>query len=89
MQSNYLVYILECNDKSFYIGKTVDILKRIKAHNGIIAGGAKYTRGRRPVFLVYYEKYKSAGEALAREYELKQLTRVQKVALIANGVRIE
>jgi putative endonuclease len=82
MKTHYFVYILECSDKSFYIGKTTNLLTRIKAHNGIISGGAKYTKGRRPVFLVYYEKMDSLSEALKREYLLKQLTRSQKIALM-------
>lgn len=86
--SNYFVYILNCVDHTYYIGKTTDLVKRLKAHNGVIYGGAKYTRGRRPVFLVYYEECTSASEALKREFALKQLTRVQKVALIATGVKI-
>lgn len=80
--SNFYVYILECNDNTFYIGKTVDLVKRLKSHNGIISGGAKYTSGRRPVFLVYYEKLTTTTKALQREYHLKQLTRSEKIELI-------
>jgi putative endonuclease len=79
---NYYVYILECSDNTFYIGKTKDLTKRLKSHNGIESGGAKYTAGRRPVYLVYFEQYKTITEALKREYELKQLTRREKKALI-------
>jgi putative endonuclease len=82
------VYILECGDKTFYIGKTTDLTKRLKAHNGIISGGAKYTRGKRPVFLIYYEELANATEASKREYQLKQLSRAQKVALIDAGSTI-
>ena len=83
----YYVYILLCSDKSFYIGKTVDLIKRLKAHNGIISGGAKYTKGRRPLTLVYYEEVKNTSIALKREYTLKGLTRVQKIKLIKNVIK--
>lgn len=76
------MYILECSDNTFYIGKTVDLVKRIKSHNGVGAGGAKYTSGRRPVYLVYYEQFKTVTKALQREHQLKQLTRNEKKALI-------
>lgn len=78
------VYVLECSDKSFYIGKTVDLEKRLRAHNGLISGGAKYTRSRRPVFLVYYEQVESASIALKKELQLKKLTRKQKEKLFSN-----
>lgn len=85
--SHFYVYILECSDKTFYIGKTTDIPRRLSAHNGLIHGGAKYTRSRRPVFLVYFEKVESVSEALKREYFLKQLTREEKMKLIAANNR--
>ena len=78
----HYVYILECVDKSFYIGKTIDLVKRLKSHNGLLSGGAKYTSGRRPVYLIYYEMHKSSSSALKREYELKQLTKEQKLKVI-------
>ena len=80
---NYYVYIVECNAGNFYTGKTVDLVKRLKSHNGAISGGAKYTAGRRPVFLVYYEMVDNQTKALQREYELKQLTRNEKMKLIS------
>ena len=79
---NQYVYILECADNTYYIGKTVDLVKRLKAHNGVLTGGAKYTVGRRPVFLVYYEQLGTVSEALKREYFLKQLTKSEKRKLI-------
>lgn len=78
----FYVYILECSDSSFYIGKTTDLVKRLKAHNGLIGNGAKYTRSKRPVYLVYYETSKNESEALKREYKLKQLTHQEKKELI-------
>lgn len=76
----YYVYILECDDKTFYIGYTVDLEKRIQVHNQGI--GAKYTRGRRPVKLLYYEEFKDISLALKREIALKKLSRKQKEKLI-------
>ncbi|MDO8270216.1 MAG: GIY-YIG nuclease family protein [Candidatus Levybacteria bacterium] len=75
------VYMLKCADGTYYIGKTQDLEKRLKAHNGEISGGAKYTRGRRPVRLVYSEELNSTSEALKREFELKKLTKPQKLKL--------
>lgn len=80
---NYYVYIIECNDKTFYTGYTIDLEKRIDIHNKGI--GAKYTRGRRPVKLLYYEIFKDKSQAMSREYTLKKLTRKQKEKLIKLG----
>jgi putative endonuclease len=77
----YFVYILECADKTLYIGYTNDLEKRIKAHNEL-KSGAKYTKGRKPVKLVYSEKYKTLSEALKREAKLKNFTKKQKLELI-------
>ena len=77
--SNY-VYMLRCADDSFYIGWTNDLEKRVKAHNE--GKGAKYTKARRPVELVYYETFATKNEAMSREYALKQLSRKQKEKLI-------
>lgn len=78
----YYVYILECNDTTLYVGKTIDLVKRLKSHNGLLSGGAKYTAGRRPVYLVYYEIFTTVTKALQREYSLKQLSRKEKKRLI-------
>jgi len=80
---NQYVYVLECADHTYYIGKTNDLVKRLKAHNGLIAGGAKYTTGRRPVYLVYFEQFGTVSEALKREYYLKQLTKSEKRKMIS------
>lgn len=74
--------MLMCRDASYYVGKTIDIEKRIRQHNGDIQGGAKYTRSKRPVLLVYKEKYTTNKDAAAREEVLKQLTHLEKKALI-------
>ena len=75
----HYIYIVECRDGTYYTGYTNDIKKRIKAHNE--GKGAKYTNGRRPVKLLYQESYKTKGEALTREYAIKQLSRLEKKAL--------
>ena len=67
-------YILKCSDGTYYTGWTNDLDKRLKAHNGG-KSGAKYTRNRRPVTLVYYEEFQGKQEAMKREYAIKQLTR--------------
>lgn len=81
-KENY-VYILRCSDDTLYTGWTTDLDKRLEAHNS--GRGAKYTRGRTPAKLVYYEKFEDKKEALKREYEIKQLGRKEKEKLIAKG----
>ncbi|MBC8589554.1 GIY-YIG nuclease family protein [Wansuia hejianensis] len=76
----YYVYILKCKDNTLYTGYTVDLDKRIQNHNKGL--GAKYTRGRIPVELVYYETYNNKSEALKREYSIKQLSKDKKLKLI-------
>lgn len=73
-------YILACRDGSLYTGWTSDLEKRIKTHNA--GQGAKYTRSRLPVRLVYFEAFASKREAQSREWHIKQLTHAQKLALI-------
>ena len=74
------VYIVECSDKTLYTGSTGDIEKRIREHNSS-RGGAKYTRSRRPVRLVYVEACATLSIALRREAEIKKLSRPQKLLL--------
>ena len=76
---NY-TYILKCNDGTLYTGWTNNIDKRLKDHND--GKGAKYTKARRPVELVYYEEFESKEEAMKREYAIKQLSRKQKEQLL-------
>lgn len=76
----YFVYILKCADATLYIGSTNDIEKRIISHNTSKVG-AKYTRGRRPVVLKYYESFETKSEALKREIELKKYSKIQKMNL--------
>ena len=73
-------YILECGDGSLYTGWTNDLGKRVKTHNA--GQGAKYTRSRLPVRLVYFETFADKQAAQSREWQIKQLTRAQKLALI-------
>lgn len=77
------VYILRCGDGTYYTGSTTDLTRRVAAHNE--GRGAKYTRGRRPVQVVYWERADSWSQALRREAAIKRLTRAQKKALIATG----
>ena len=76
----HFVYIVKCCDETYYTGYTNNIEKRLKAHNE--GKGAKYTRARLPVTLVYQEEYEDKREALKREYAIKQLTRKDKEILI-------
>ena len=80
-------YILECADGTLYTGWTNDLKKRLAAHNA--GQGAKYTRGRGPVRLVYYEAFADKEEALRREAALKRLSRAAKLALIESGRPLE
>ncbi|WP_024834203.1 GIY-YIG nuclease family protein [Ruminiclostridium josui] len=77
----YYVYILQCADNTLYTGYTDDLQKRIKIHNQ--GKGAKYTRARLPVTLVYYEEAETKSMALSREYGIKKMTRKQKEVLIS------
>jgi len=77
----YVTYILECVDKSFYVGCTNNLEKRIKQHNELKCG-AHYTKIRRPVILKYSEKFKTLKEARRREAEIKSWRREKKLALI-------
>lgn len=81
MRMKFFVYILQCVDKTFYIGSTNDLEKRVHAHN-YTKSGAHYTKIRRPVELVYNEEHKTYAEARKREGELKRLTRQEKFELI-------
>jgi putative endonuclease len=76
------IYILECSDKSLYTGSAIDLDDRISKHNSGL--GAKYTRGRTPVKLIYSEKFKTISEALKREKEIQKWTKAKKLKLI-NG----
>ena len=78
-QGNY-TYIVKCSDETLYTGWTNNLKKRLEAHNS--GKGAKYTKNRRPVELVYFEEYDTKQEAMKKEYAIKQLSRQKKLALI-------
>ena len=79
----WYLYILRCKDDSLYTGITTDVEKRLEAHRS--GKGAKYTRGRGPLELVYQEECGEHSEALKRELEIKGLTREEKLTLIKNS----
>ena len=78
---NY-TYIVRCKDDTLYCGWTNNLEKRMASHNA--GTGAKYTRNRHPVELVYYEAFETKEEAMSREYAIKRLTRQEKLRLIEN-----
>jgi len=78
----YFVYIVRCADDTLYTGIATELERRIEEHN-VSDKGAKYTRTRRPVVLVYYERWESRSEACKREYHIKKrMTRREKLLLI-------
>ena len=81
MSAQNYTYILECADGTLYCGWTNDLEKRVQAHNA--GKGAKYTKTRRPVVLKYHEIFSTNQEAMKREWALKQLSRKEKLQLIA------
>lgn len=80
-------YLVRCADGSLYCGWTNNLKQRIEAHNS--GRGARYTRSRRPVVLVYYEEYGTKHDAMSREVKIKQLTRAEKEQLILGGEKAE
>jgi len=78
---SHTVYILKCADNSLYTGYTIDIDRRVLEHNSEKVG-AKYTKARRPVELVYTEVFKDKGDAMRREIEIKKYTRTEKLKLL-------
>ena len=79
---NY-TYIVKCSDKTFYTGWTNDLEKRIEMHNS--GKGAKYTKARLPVELVYYEAFDTKEEAMSREWHIKKLRLAKKEQLVQSG----
>jgi len=78
----YYLYILKCADGTLYTGITVDLERRVREHNGSELG-AKYTRARRPVELVYSEGFDDRSAATKAEMRVKNLSREEKLALMA------
>ncbi|MBD3807478.1 MAG: GIY-YIG nuclease family protein [Epsilonproteobacteria bacterium] len=80
LSDTYSVYILECSDKTLYTGITKDLTKRLAEHNSSDRG-AKYTKSRRPVRVIYVEEASDKSSALKRECAIKRLSRVKKLEL--------
>lgn len=78
----YYVYLIRCKDDTLYCGQTNNLEKRIEDHNLSKTKSAKYTRGRKPVVLVYFEQTRTLSQALKRECEIKKLTKAQKETLV-------
>ena len=83
-KQSWFVYIIQCRDKSLYVGITNDIEARIKSHN--LGQGCHYTRGRYPVKLMFSEKHNSRSSATKREMEIKKFSRSKKLKLVRNQV---
>ena len=87
MESQWYLYILRCKDNTLYTGITTDVEKRLEAHRS--GKGAKYTRGRAPLELVYRESCGSHSDALKREAEIKKLSRQAKELLMKSWMDSE
>ncbi len=84
----YFFYIVRCSDNSLYCGQTNNLKRRITEHNSGKSKSAKYLRGKKPVELVYYEKYKTLQEAMKREIQIKKWTRAKKKSLIQSNLQL-
>lgn len=84
MLQKYTVYMVRCADRTFYTGVTTDVERRVQEHNSS-ARGARYTKARRPVVLVYSENVADRSAAQVREYELRTLSREQKERLVQSA----
>lgn len=82
MAADHYVYVLSCADETLYTGYTTDVERRVAEHDA--GEGAKYTRGRTPVELVYTERFDSKSAAMQREHEIKSLSRAEKERLVAD-----
>jgi putative endonuclease len=83
MDRDYYFYLLRCSDDSLYAGICIDLEKRVEIHRN--GKGAKYTRSRLPVTLVFHEQHGSKGDALRREAEVKKWTKQRKERLVSDG----
>ena len=86
-KGRFFVYIAQCSNGTYYTGSTNNLKNRLRLHN--IGKGAKYTRDRRPVKLVWHHEYKYFKAAFLEEKQLKKLTRAQKEKLVKDVVKIE
>jgi len=82
---HWYLYVLRCNDETLYAGVTTDVQRRLKEHNHS-PRGAKYTKPRRPVNVVYWKLFRDRGSAQRAEYEFKQLTKEQKEKIVGPGI---
>lgn len=78
--ADHWVYVVRCSDDTYYTGYTTDVERRVEEHN--TGMGAKYTRGRAPVTVVYTERFRSQSTAMQREHEIKTLDRLEKESLV-------
>lgn len=78
--NKHYIYIVKCSDDTLYTGYTNDIFSRLKKHN--LGIGAKYTRGRTPIKLKYYEEFENKSDALKKEYAIKKLSKNKKIEYI-------
>lgn len=83
MDKSWKIYILRCGDGTLYTGMTDDLERRLEAHRS--GKGAKYTRGRGPLEMVYHEVFSTKAEAMSREWHIKRMTRQEKLKLIENA----
>lgn len=81
MDAPWTVYILQCSDGSLYTGVARDLQRRLMQHNGVLVGGSRYTRGRRPVELLWSDPAPDRGAAQRREASIKKLSRDEKLRL--------
>lgn len=86
---NWSVYLLRCADGTLYCGTSVDVARRVAMHNGLLAGGAKYTRGRRPVTLLACAGGMTREEALRLEQRVKRLPRARKLEALSGACSSE
>jgi putative endonuclease len=88
-KAEWHVYMVRCSDNSLYTGIAVDVNRRVEEHNGDNKLGAKYTRTRRPVQLVYQEVVNSRSEAAKREYAIRTLSKIDKELLVQQYTKIK
>ena len=82
----YYFYIVRCADNSLYCGQTNNLKRRITEHNSNSSKSAKYLRAKKPVKLVYFEKYSTLQEAMQREYKVKKFTKAKKEILVKENL---
>ena len=87
MSDRNYVYLLRCADNTMYCGWTTDLKARLAAHNN--GKGAKYTRSRLPVELIWFEEFEDRHDALSREWHIKRMSREAKMALVESAFRQE